>query len=373
MASKNLHDNPFDQGTIAKLEIFEDYADAWIPVFVMKKRSKICIFDLFAGTGYDTNGIPGSPIRILDKIKSHIKIISENNVQIHFHVNEFEPDKKIQKKFATLKESCDNYLKENKDVAKAVTIHYHNEDCETLFPKLSSEIESYPSLVYLDQNGVKFLSDKYLLQLEKMRETDFLYFVSSSYIVRFGDTPEFKAHLDFDWSEAKKSPYQFIHRSVIEQLKQRLPKNTALRLYPFSIKKGANIYGIIFGASHPLAVHKFLTLSWNKNEVNGEADFDIDEDQKKGQIDLFGHKNLTKMEKFKDNVRTKILNKEITNNFELLEFTYNEGHIGSHAAEVLREMKKNKEIDYDSTSPLVTYINVYKDKKKLEYKVLKPK
>ena len=204
-----------------------------------------------------------------------------------------------------------------------------------------------------------------------MKETDFLYFVSSSYIVRFGETPEFKAHVDFDLTEARKSPYQFIHRSIIEQLRRKLPDNTALKLYPFSIKKGANIYGIIFGASHPLAVDKFLALSWKRNEGNGEADFDIDQDAKKNQMDLFGQKKLTKLEKFKENVRNKIMNREITNNFDLLEYTYREAHIGTHAAEVLREMKKNKEIYYEGVSPLVTYINVFKEKKKVDYKVLK--
>jgi hypothetical protein len=33
--SKNLHEKPFEETTIAKLEIFEDYAQAWIPTFVM--------------------------------------------------------------------------------------------------------------------------------------------------------------------------------------------------------------------------------------------------------------------------------------------------------------------------------------------------
>lgn len=53
MASKNLHNEPFDESTIAKLEIFEDYAQAWIPTFVMQAKPVICIFDFFAGTGYD--------------------------------------------------------------------------------------------------------------------------------------------------------------------------------------------------------------------------------------------------------------------------------------------------------------------------------
>lgn len=371
MPGKNLHDTPFDQGTIAKLEIFEDYAEAWIPTFVMRKRPQICIFDLFAGTGYDKNGVPGSPIRILEKIKYQLQYIFQNNVKVLVYFNEFEPDRKSQKKFELLKKSCEEYQANNKDLARAVSVNYYNEDCETLLPKLLPEINKNPSLVYLDQNGVKFLSNKYLLELEKMKETDFLYFVSSSYINRLGETPEFKTYIDFDLTEAKKSPYKFIHRSIIEQVRRKLPTNTPMKLYPFSIKKGANIYGIIFGASHPLAVDKFLTLSWKRNELNGEANFDIDEDEKKKQIDLFGNKKLTKREKFKENVRNKILTREITNNFDLLEYAYKEAHIGTHAAEVLREMKKNKEVDYEGTSPLVTYNNVFKEKKKIEYKVRK--
>jgi hypothetical protein len=65
MGAKNLHSEPFDKGTITKLEIFEDYAQAWIPTFVMSGVPEIHIFDFFSGPGYDSEHIPGSPIRIL--------------------------------------------------------------------------------------------------------------------------------------------------------------------------------------------------------------------------------------------------------------------------------------------------------------------
>ena len=55
MTAKNLHDHPFDEGTITKLEIFEAYTKEWLPVFVMSPYKHICIFDLFAGPGYDKN------------------------------------------------------------------------------------------------------------------------------------------------------------------------------------------------------------------------------------------------------------------------------------------------------------------------------
>jgi three-Cys-motif partner protein len=304
MPYKDLYEEPFDESTVAKLEIFEDYAQAWIPTFVMQGIATICIFDFFAGTGYDKNGVAGSPIRILEKIKEQIGYIFQKNVKIKVYLNEFEPNKKEQKKFQLLQTACNDFLEANKNVKRAIEkINYFNEDFEILFPKLISEIKQFPSLVYLDQNGIKFLSDKYLLELEKTRQTDFLYFVSASYFWRFGDSKEFKEHLDIDMATAKKDPYKFIHRNIIEQLRKKLPKNTKVKLYPFSLKKGANIHGIIFGVSHPRAVDKFLSIAWKRNETNGQANFDIDDDSKKSQLDMFTSKKLTKIEEFQENLR----------------------------------------------------------------------
>ncbi len=364
MPIKNLHDEPFDESTIAKLEIFEDYAQAWIPTFVMQGISTMCIFDFFAGTGYDVNNIAGSPICILQKIKEQVIPIFQKKVKVIVYLNEFD-----SKKFESLKQACADYLKENDHVGRAVEIKYYNENFEDLFPKLLPEIKEFPSLVYLDQNGIKFLSEKYFLELEKTKQTDFLYFASASYLWRFGNSKEFKKHLDIDMSLVKQFPYKFVHRSVIEQLRKKLPSNSKLKLYPFSLKKGANIYGIIFGASHLRAVDKFLSVAWKRNEINGEVNFDIEDDEVKAQGELFI--KPTKIEVFKEKVKTKILAKEITSNVQLFNFALEEGHIGKHAAEILQEMKIKNVISFEGKSPLVTYEQVYKMKRKVEYSILK--
>ncbi len=371
MSYIDLHEKPFDEGTIAKLEIFEGYAQAWIPTFVMQGIEKICIFDFFAGTGYDKNGVKGSPIRILDMIKQNIGFVFSKKVKIKVCFNEFEPSKKSQKKFELLKISCEEYLEQNKDVGRAISLEVLNEDFETLFPKKIQEMRIYPSLVYLDQNGIKFLSDRYLSELEKMNTTDFLYFSSSSYFKRFGESEEFKQYFKIDVDEINKVPYASVHRVVIQELKKTLPNNTRLKLYPFTIKKGKNIYGIIFGAKHPRALDKFLSISWKRNEVNGEANFDIDDEATLGQQVLFGEQRLSKIEKFQKKIEEKVISLEINNNFELLNFVYEEGHIGAHAAYCLKKMKKRKMINYECSSPLINYDNVHKKKRLLEYKVLK--
>jgi hypothetical protein len=69
-------------------------------------------------------------------------------------------------------------------------------------------------------------------------------------------------------------------------------------------------------------------------------------------------------------IKHKILSNEIKDNFELFDYTLKEGHIGKHAAKCLKEMKAKGEISYVGRSPLVTYENVYKKRKKVIYRVL---
>ena len=100
--------------------------------------------------------------------------------------------------------------------------------------------------------------------------------------------------------------------------------------------------------------------------------FDIADDiNNKISYDLFEGKKTTKIEKFQSNLRERILNSEITDNKSALNYTYSEGHIPNHASDLLKDLKKNKIIEYDCISPLITYDNVYKNKKFIEYKLLK--
>ncbi len=366
MTSRDLHKAPFDEGTIAKLEIFEDYAEAWIPTFVMSGFKRIAIFDFFAGQGYDISNVPGSPIRILQKIKAHMDNIKNRTIKIDVYLNEYDKNKSD-----LLHKACEDFLSSSPEVRDVVELHFSDEDFKIAFQRLVPRIGNIPSLVYLDQNGIKAIASEYIQELEKRSQTDFLYFVSTSYLWRFAGTDEFKMHFDFDLSEAKKDPYRFIHRNLLNQIKNKLPTDTKLMLYPFTIKKGANIYGIIFGATHPRAADKFLGIAWKKNYTNGEANFDIDEDLRKSQGRLWGQPMLTKMENFEKNVRERILNGLITNNAEAIAFAYSQGHLGKHVAKVIREMKKEGMISYDNTSPLVTYENVYKIGKIIKYSIIK--
>ncbi|MDR0802658.1 three-Cys-motif partner protein TcmP [Fluviicola sp.] len=353
----NLHDKPFDETTITKLKLFEDYAQAWIPTFIMQSYVKeIHIFDFFAGTGYDLKEVPGSPIRLIEKIIEQRGNIFQKKIKMVLHLNEFDKGK-----HELLVTSCSNRLKQENGMYLYVKLEFYNKDFGVLFPELLPIIKKYPSLVYLDQNGVKFLSNQYLKQLESTKQTDFLYFAASSYIRRFGELEEFKNHLsNIDVEELKNTHYHKVHRILTKQLQKNISSNSNLKLFPFSLKK--NIYGVIFGASHFSAFNKFLNIAWKYNGKNGDANFDIDDETNIGQLSMFEGPRLTKIEAFQQQVRDKILNRDIKTNKELLNFVFENGHIGKHADECLREMKNQKLITYNSKSPCVTYDSIIKNK-----------
>lgn len=369
---KDLHEKAFDEGTIKKLEIFESYTKEWLPTFIMSSCPEVFIFDLFAGPGYSVANQPGSPIRILRQINQQIGNIFANKTKVYLLLNEYDKEKAN-----CLKDACSAYCNANPELNRAVeskllvwkVISY---DCCDILPRVISCVKQYRSLLFLDQNGIKFISDEYFLPLCCSEKVDFLYYISSSYILRFGNTPEFKSIVDINVEEAKKHPYERIHRVILKQLQTKIPSSSKTKLYPFSIKKGGNIYGIVFGASHPRAVDKFLRTAWKENEINGEANFDIDHDIDKMQPSLFGdeYRLLTKIEIFQNDLRERIVSGQLKNNKEVYDYTIGHGHISSHADPILRELKKAKTIDYDGPSPRVNYENVYKKHTIVSFRIL---
>ena len=245
MPGRDLHAQPFTEETLAKLRIFENYTQEWIPTFVMSGYAEICIFDFFAGTGYDKIRIPGSPIRILEQVAKNSNILFEKNTKVNLYFNEFIADK-----YESLMLACKSYIDNSSALAalnKAgkLNVVYYNRDFADLFQELLPIIKAEASLVFLDQNGIKFIGDDFFIPLTYTQKTDFLYFIASSYANRFKDTDEFKKYIDFKPTPDESGSYNNIHNELVTYLRQRIPLLSGVKIYPFSIKKGRNIYGIV--------------------------------------------------------------------------------------------------------------------------------
>jgi hypothetical protein len=74
---------------------------------------------------------------------------------------------------------------------------------------------------------------------------DFLFFLSSSTLHRFRDDPAIKQKI------TRPDDYYQVHQVALDYYRGFLPNAADYFLAPFSIKKGSNIYGLIFGSAHP--------------------------------------------------------------------------------------------------------------------------
>ncbi len=188
---------------------------------------------------------------------------------------------------------------------------------------------------------------------------------------RFADTAEFQKVLPISKDELKGKNHFEIHRTVLQKLKETLPTKTSLKLFPFSLQKAPNVYGIIFGAKHFLAVSKFLDITWKRNATNGEADFDIDGEISNGQLPLFSEQKLTKITKFQIEFSDLLIHGKLTTNREALFFAYQNGHIPKHASDLVKDLKKVGVIDYLGKSPCITYDQVEKNRRIVNF-IIKP-
>ncbi len=366
MPIKNIFDKPFDEGTQAKLEIFEKYFEEWLPTFIMGNFKKpIQVFDLFAGSGYDKNNVPGSPIRILEIINKHRGNLAQKAKQVFIFFNDAD-----QNKIEQLKINVAQKVKEL-SLQSLVVIKFSSRTFKECLRDYEKELNNGCNLIFIDQNGFKEVDEQIFQLLINLETTDFMFFISSSYIHRFVEQDEVKKyHPKFDYEKIKQTPRRQIHNIICGEYNKYVPANIKnYLLIPFSLMKEdkSNIYGLIFVSKNIRGIDKFLHTIWCENTLNGNANYDIDDDKGKDQLHLFDGKQLTKIESFKKELRDLIISGKIKNNMDTYFFTLNQGHISSHANEEILKMKKEKFITFKSSSSLVNYNKVIKEKITLEY------
>jgi three-Cys-motif partner protein len=258
----DINKKSFDDGTLIKLEILRQYLRKWLPVF-MKDQNRtwhdVGIYDLFAGSGTDKDGNPGSPLIILDEIKYYCDEIEKRKMSVFLVLNEAKKRKakrlteccntklEICKSSAGVGYSCPNTTKSN----CSFQVHYADDDFQQLFQELEPLFKGFtlaPQFMFLDQYGIKHITKEIFTKIVSLSRTDFLFFISSSFIARFIELPEFAAYIKLTRAAFEESDPLHCHRVICDYYRSLVPAGVEYYIAPFSIKKGKNVYGLIFGS-----------------------------------------------------------------------------------------------------------------------------
>lgn len=349
MATADFHKKPFDEGTLTKLQIFELYAREWLPVFLSPERPprpEIHVFDFFTGPGTDSDGELGSPLRLLRQLRDYGGMAGWPRVQVHVHFSDSSPSK--------IKQLEDNIENHQLRLAR-VNLDVQSLKFDQALLRCSATLSNPQAakLLLIDQFGVEHVTPDVFRQLVNSPTCDFLFFLSSSTLHRFRDNPAIKHKI------TRPDDYYQVHQAAVDYYRGFLPKQSEYFIAPFSIKKGPNIYGIIFGSAHPLGMDKFLQVAWKKDEINGEADFDINRDNiAPGELLLgFDEFRPSKITAFERELEHLLKSGRLANELEVARVCFNHGVRRQQAEPVLAKLKKDGVVEADFRVPQIDRLN----------------
>lgn len=343
MPADDFHDKPFDEGTLTKLRIFELYAREWLPVFLSAERAlrtEIHLFDFFAGPGTDSSGELGSPLRLLRQLKEYQGLGGTKRVRVHVHLFDESPEKIRQ-----LQGNIAAHGLQLPDVTFDIRPLAFNEafrNCEGILSDPRGA-----KLVFIDQFGVDHVTSAVFRALVGSPTCDFLFFLSSSTLHRFRDHPAIKQKI------VRPDDYFHVHRAALGYYHSLLPSEGRYFLAPFSIKKGSNIYGLIFGSAHLLGIDKFLQVAWQSDAISGEADFDINrENIRPGEMLLaLDEMRPSKIAAFERELEHLLRAGRLLNEFDVMQVCFEHGVKRQHAEPVMARLKREGVIDLDFRVP----------------------
>jgi len=333
MPRRNLHKKPFDEGTKVKLQLYREYLREWLPVFINSSSvDTLQIFDFFAGPGIDMDGNPGSPIIACDEVKDVLEHCNKRRLKIRLYFNEHAADK-----YEQLSDCLEAQKSHLKGVAFDTRPDVFHDAFKKWYPLMQGNVAN---ILFLDQNGVDQITKPIFQSIVKIQRTDFLFYISSAMANRFKESKEICKNLPTRKEDFASMNGQNVHRILANAYPRWVPDDVQYFLGSFSIKKGSNVYGLVFGSAHPLGIDKFLRVAWKHG---GDANFDIDKDHiDPGQPSLFAeYDKPTKISEFEKAVEQEILGGHIKTNKDLYLFAMRNGMLSAHAREALALLFRN--------------------------------
>lgn len=355
--AKDINKSPFSEETQTKLDIFAECFKEWFPVATNHAQFReVHIYDFFAGSGYDEERAPGSPLRLLQEARGkdncYCKRVREKHKKVVFYFNEKKSDKLCDLKNAVVSSlsDCEKNCSESCIYSE---IQYSHLEFQEAFEKQSFRSvlanPRFAKFILLDQYGFKHVDGETFLDLITAPATDFIFFISSSYIRRFRNHPAVKRYFDIEKIEFEVDKPQNCHRQIAAYYRHLIPLDREYYLHHFTIKKGGNYWGLIFGSKHTWGMEKFLKVCWLHDKYAGESNFNIDNNWDDGSLFAqFGQS--IKKDRVKKQLREDILGGKIGTNLMGMKAAMLNGCMPKLFIEVVKELKKEGVITVAGTN-----------------------
>ena len=349
---KNINTKPFDETTRLKLDIFGECFREWFPVFLHSPwYKKVYIFDFFAGSGTDSLGTFGSPLVLLNEAKGddrHFCANAKKDVAFVFNESMKTKSKELMSNVNAHISKCELDNNCGGCVYKRHILQYNFKDLFQENPILHIlKNKDYGKFILLDQYGFKQIDNAIFKKLVFSPKTDFIFFISSSFIKRFQEHPSVKTYIDTKKLNFDESQPMECHRIIANYFRNAVPTNKDYYIHHFSIQKEkgkGNYYGLIFGTNHTLGMEKFLKVCWSKDKNSGEANFNIENDFEQGSL-FYDPTTSNKKLKVKELLTNNVLEGKIIDNVSGLKYTLKQGCEPMLFIEVVKELERTNKIE----------------------------
>ncbi|WP_298367597.1 three-Cys-motif partner protein TcmP [uncultured Lutibacter sp.] len=326
--------------TSAKIKIYEDYLEGYLPKLLMP-FGRCIIIDLFCGSGKNGKH-KGSPLVLLDKLKyilnsTPLKGNKEILIQILFNDQNTSNISKLEYEL--------NNYKYDRDVIKITLKEETYEDyIDTLVKKL--ENNQSPKFIFLDPFTYSNVRMNDLINLMNLPKTEVLLFLPIFHSYRFA-SKEFKSEHKTrkfveEFTIEGVNNYENIYDFTLS-VKNRLKKDIGLKyVRPILIEGGGSKNSLFL-----LTKHRAGMLLMNKVATKNTIDGNSVKVKEQNLLSLFDESREEIESSFLSSYKKGLIEKlKLTplTNKEIVDFTIEEGFLPKQAKKILSELYNNKKI-----------------------------
>lgn len=323
----------------AKVDLLRMYLTRYLNILSLAPFfSTIRIYDLFCGEGQYPNGGKGSPLVILDAVKSCLEVNARSTTPSKFicHFNDAKPEKALK-----AQEAVANAKYEFPE--QWVRLKFSQEEYGTVAPRVIDEIEASRdtrAFVFIDPYGYKHVSVNDIWLLLEGGKTEVLLFLPITHMYRFGEraTPDsldrLLAELVPDEQRRFNDEFDFIEK-LRSGFERKFWSETFVE--PFTIQKDAGtVYALFFFTRNELGMEKMLEVKW---KIDGEAGRGWSYVKRPMTVQMTMEFEPPPPNPYAEAIRTYIESGERSNR-EMYLFTLQQRHLPKHTVEVLEHLQE---------------------------------